>query len=67
MVQAVSRRPLTVESRVQSPFSPRQCSRGLGGTGTGISHITSVFRVSVSPPVPHIDLRPPGILQAGKA
>lgn len=67
MAEALSRRPLTVESRVQSPFSPWQFTRGLGGARTGISQSTSVFSVSVFPPVLHTALRLTGVLRAGKA
>jgi len=37
MVQAVSRRPLTVESRVRFQVSPCDICGGQGGSGTGLS------------------------------
>ena len=43
MVQAVSRRPLTVETRVRFRFSPCWICGGLSRTGTGFSPSTSNF------------------------
>jgi hypothetical protein len=43
MAQAVSRRPLTAEARVQSRVSPYRTCGGRSGTGTGFSPSTSVF------------------------
>jgi hypothetical protein len=43
MAQAVSRRPLTAEARVQTQFSPGEVSGGQRGTATGFSPSTSVF------------------------
>jgi hypothetical protein len=43
MAQAVSRRPLTAEARVQSRVSPCRICGGQSGTGTGFSPSTSVF------------------------
>jgi hypothetical protein len=42
MAQAVSRRPLTAEARVQSRVSPCGICGGQSSTGTGFSPITSV-------------------------
>ena len=42
MAWAVSRRPLTMEARVRSPFSPCGNYGGQIGTGTGQYHSTDV-------------------------
>jgi hypothetical protein len=43
MAQAVSRRPLTTEARVQSRISPCGICGGQSGTGTGFSPSASGF------------------------
>jgi hypothetical protein len=43
MAQAVSRRPVTVESRVRSRFTPCEIYGGQSGTGTGFSPSFSVL------------------------
>ena len=43
MAQAVSRRPLTVETRVRFQVSPCEICCGRSGTGTGLSTSISVF------------------------
>jgi hypothetical protein len=43
MAQAVSRRPLTAETRVRSRVSPCRICGGQSGTETGFSPSTSVF------------------------
>jgi hypothetical protein len=43
MAQAVSRRPLTAEARVQSRVSPCGICGAQSGTGTGFPTSTSVF------------------------
>jgi hypothetical protein len=43
IAQAVSRRPLTVETRVRSRVSPCEICGGQSGTGIGFSPSTSVF------------------------
>jgi hypothetical protein len=43
MAQAVSRRPLTAESRVRSRVNPCGMCGGQSGTGTGFSPSTLVF------------------------
>jgi hypothetical protein len=43
MAQAVSRRPLTTEARVQSRVSPCGICGGQSGSGTDFSPSTSVF------------------------
>jgi hypothetical protein len=49
----VSLRPLTVKARVRSPVSPCEICGGHSGTVTGFSPITSVFPVSIIPPMLH--------------
>jgi hypothetical protein len=43
MAQAVSRRPLTAETRVRSRVGPCGICGGQSGTGTGFSASTSAF------------------------
>jgi hypothetical protein len=43
MVQAVSRRPLTMEARARARVSPRQICDLQSGTGTGLSQSSSAF------------------------
>jgi len=43
MAQAVSCRPLTVETRVRSQVSPYEICGGQGGSGTGLSTNISGF------------------------
>jgi hypothetical protein len=50
MVQEVSRRPVTAETRVRSQVSPCVICSGQVGTGAGFfSHSTSFFPVSILP------------------
>jgi len=53
MAQAVSRRILTAEARLQSHTSPCGICGGLSGSGTGFSPSTSVSSVSIIPPLLH--------------
>jgi hypothetical protein len=53
MAQAVSRRPLTAEARVQSRVSPCGICGGQNGTGTGFSLVLRLFPVNFIPPVLH--------------
>jgi hypothetical protein len=53
MAQAVSRRPVTAESRVHHGVGPCGICGGQSGTGTGFSPSTSVSPVSFIPPVLH--------------
>ena len=46
--QAVSRRPFTVEARVQSKASPCEICSGQSDTGTGFSGSTSFFSLLLS-------------------
>jgi hypothetical protein len=48
MAQAVSRRPLTAESRVCARVNPCEIYGGQSGTETGFSPSSSVFTLSVS-------------------
>jgi hypothetical protein len=59
MIQAVSRWPLTAEARVLALFSPCEISGRQGGIGTRFSTSSSVFLVSIIPPLLHTHLSPP--------
>jgi hypothetical protein len=48
---AVSRRPLTIEVRVQSRVNPCEICGGQSGTGTGFSPSTSVSPCQFIPPI----------------
>jgi hypothetical protein len=50
MVQAVSRRPLTAESRVRARINPCGICDGQSGPGTGCSTSSSVSPVNIIPP-----------------
>jgi len=56
MTQAVNRWPLTAEAQFRSQTSSREVFVGHGGTVTSISPSTSVFPVSIIPPMIHTDL-----------
>jgi hypothetical protein len=47
MAQAVSRRPLTAESRVRTRVNPCGICGGQSGTGTGFSPSSSVSPVNI--------------------
>jgi predicted small secreted protein len=51
MAQAVSRRPLTAETRVRTRVSPCGISDGQSGTGTGFSPSSSLSSVTIIPPL----------------
>jgi hypothetical protein len=50
MAQAVSRRPLTAETRVCARVSPCGICGGQSGIGAGVSPSSSVFRGNIIPP-----------------
>jgi hypothetical protein len=50
MAQAVSRRPLTADSRVRAQVNPCGICVGQSGTGTGFSPSSLVSPVSIIPP-----------------
>jgi hypothetical protein len=59
MAQAVSRWPVTAETRVRVRVDPCGICGGQSGTRAGFSPSSSVFPVNIIPPLLHIHLSPP--------
>jgi hypothetical protein len=51
MAHAFSRRPVTVETKDRSQVNPFETCGGRCGNGTGLPPSTSVFPVTIVPPV----------------